>query len=136
MKKHDLLPGLTVMGWRRIDDIVGAIEWVLFAAAVPAGILASRGVLWALPTAVGLLGVGLFAIAWFNFGLSPGRWKDQREIDADYTTMPLPHRPEVDVVERTTGIVIRPAGSPPITMAEYRMLSRRIRGGEGHLEGE
>ena len=121
-EKRELLPGPTVYEWDRIESAVGVVGWCLIALMIPFGVAASQRVSWALPVAVALLALGFLSIAFSNYGWSPATQKDRDELALGYTTLPFPHRPEVDLVEPKHGVIIRKAGAPLLTMQEYKSL--------------
>jgi hypothetical protein len=69
------------------------------------------------------IGLGLVANA-FWFGGYVSALREGAELKVGYTTSPLPHRPEVDLVLPRTGIVVRAAGEAAISEREYRDLIR------------
>lgn len=105
--------------WRRIEDVIGRVGWVLVALMVPFIVLAKQGHAWATPVAAVFGVLGFTAVSLSNSTL-PSWWAGAREVKAGYTTLLLPHRSELDLVEPTTGIVIRAAGEKALTEEEYK----------------
>lgn len=98
-------------------------------AGVGIGTLAiyASGGSWALMAAgifLGVVGALLFGVYEYNIGSAMA---ERREHAAGYTTLPLPHMPELELVEPQTGVVIRPVGGAALTMEEYRARVSEIR---------
>ena len=127
VEKHQLLSGRSAQEWDNIHSIVMVCGWALVGLMIPFAVAGAQGVTWSSISAICLGAIGLSSVSWANAGPSPAGRVEQREIAAGYTTRPLPHRPDVDLVDFRTGKVLRRAGELALTRAEYRAAIERAR---------
>lgn len=125
-RNREMLPGLSVRQWEFFDTRICIGGVVLLVLAVPFGIAAGQEVGWAVPVAVSLGVVGALGVGWYIVPVSPSVWKEKRELAAGYTTRPFPHNPDVDLVESTTGVVIREAGAQALTKEGFDEAVRLV----------
>lgn len=137
---RELVIRISAYRWRRVEEILFYLGWALGALIVPVGILVQQGESWTSPLllAMGALAcVGFGAVTLSNTTL-PSALADKRESRAGYTTILLPYRPELDLVDPATGTVIRAAGEQNLSKDAYKAalaeVAKRIKTGEnGHV---
>lgn len=128
-EKIEMLPGRSAQEWDRVHTAVQICGWLLVGLMIPFAIAGSQGLSWSWVVALSLFVVGITAVSWSNAGPSPLARRDRREVEAGYTTTPLPHRPGVALVDYQTGVVLRRGGEPALTREEYRAAAMRARSG-------
>ena len=117
--EHKLVMRVSAHQWRRVEVVLSVVGWALAALTVPFVVLAKEGQVWAIPFLATFGIVGISFITSYNVGIASDP-AAVREGKAGYTTILLPHQPELDLVEPTTGIVIRAAGERALTEEEYK----------------
>lgn len=130
-QRRELVLRISAQQWDRIEDKIVIVSWLCFALVVPLGILGSNGVdLFTSPlmlTMMVLASLGMGGVYMANLSLlrmiAAGR-----EERAGYTTIVLPHCPELDLVDPASGTIIRPAGGAAISEDEYLAAVREIAG--------
>lgn len=126
-RKRELSKGFAVADLVRAQDIMEETGWILFASGICLLVLFSQGADWAaIPFAV-LTVSGFVAIGSSLYGLPYTGAAERRESEAGYTTNWIFYQPQIDLVDPRTGLVVRAAGDPQITKAEYRSRIKAIR---------
>lgn len=114
-----LLRGASAFQWQRREVVTGRFGVGLtLLGAVLAGIYLAGVSFLLLPAAV-ILGLGLLAWRFSNYRYLVAL-RDTKEVAAGYTTLAHPHRPELPLVSYRTGNVVRDAGAPGLSEAEYK----------------
>lgn len=113
--------------WDQVEDVLVPVGMAMAPVGFGLGFLTDKaGFPSAFPVWMTLVCVG--SLAFFLGRVSVLSYlAGRKERGAGYTTIPLPHDPDVDLVERKTGVVIREAGAPPLTKGEYEAAVRRMR---------
>ena len=124
--RRRLVRGPSALRWQRAEDVVGILGWALLTLTIPFLVAATQGVGWAVPVFIATGSVAFLCVFFSNFGIAAGA-ADSAETKAGYTTIPLPHRPELDLVDPKTGLVVRAAGEGPLTPEEYEAKVERAR---------
>ena len=129
-QRRELVLRISAQQWDRIEDKIAIVGWLCFALVVPFLILLSNGVPFTSPlvlTMLGLASLGMGGVTVWYTGY-PSTLAQMRETRAGYTTIVLPHRPELDLVDPVSGTIIRPAGGAAISEDEYLAAVREIAG--------
>ncbi len=118
MKRYASVVPISAWVWART---LLAVCVLLVIAGVSSSIMLVVGAAWDVPfAATVILIVVSYAVE------AAFKRADQRERRAGYTTLRLKYQ-EFDQVDSRTGIVVRPAGAPFLSRAEWEARAQRAR---------
>ena len=133
-RRVTLVKGRSAWELAAIERTVGWVSLVLMVVAFAVAVVPSTlplGVRYAF-AAIG----GVCAVLVYNAFVLSGYVsvvKEDVELKAGYTTSPVMHRPEVDLVLPRSGVVVRAAGEKAMAVSEYRALVKAGRGSTSEL---
>ncbi|MFF2051893.1 hypothetical protein ACFVU2_09870 [Leifsonia sp. NPDC058194] len=122
----ELLPGRTVKQWSRVGLFgIAMLAVGMLGAATCALIIVSRTKQWD-PLTLGFLVVLVVGFAWVWFCYLAGNRKEERELEAGYTTAAQGNN-EVARVHSPTGVVMRRAGEPDLSRQDWERAMEKVR---------
>jgi hypothetical protein len=113
-----LLNGTSAYRLLKMERWLAVAGWVTFALGIFVLWLGSTSVPGLLPVGVVAFVASALAVSLSNASLL-SLARQRAEESAGYTTIPEPHRPDIDLVDPTTGEVIRARGEPAISRETF-----------------
>ncbi|MDN4597532.1 hypothetical protein [Leifsonia virtsii] len=126
IEQHDLLPGPSANKWAEVA-IVGGVVWIVGTVGSLTCALAlvrDTGVLD--PTTLSFMGLFVGGLAALAFSTWMMKAKEKKELSAGYTTMAQGHY-EVERRHSPTGAIMRRAGQPALTQAQWKAAMAAVR---------